>query len=334
MSPTPLTRLMRTMALGLLGIALSACSPTPVPPESLVFADPDQPMAGLVYIAEANGYFRDENLTLTYRKFTSGRDAIASVLAGQADVGVATEFPLARNILEGRDLNILAAIYSTHRNAALVGRVDRGIGKGADLKGKRIGVAPHTNTDYMLSLLLTEAGLSDAAVTRVAVKPERMAQALAEGEVDAVVIWSPHVAHAEARFAEGATARLHATGYTELALLGARPQVLAAKTEAFARLLRALVRAEDYAVEHRTDALRMLTRHLGPDQEADLRRAWPAMKLQARLSNLMLAALDDEATWLAARMTHNPVVPDFRARLSPRFLEATRPQAVTLTEAN
>lgn len=322
------------VAIALLAASLSACAPKAVPPETLVFADPGQPMAGLVYIAEAKGYFRDEHLTLTHRPYTSGRDAIAGVLAGEADVGVATEFPLAKNILEGRELNILATIYHANDNAVLVGRKDRGIHRGADLKGKRIGVTPHTNADYVLSLLLTEAGLNDAAVTRVAVPPERMAQTLAAGEVDAVVTWSPHVARTEARFAEGATVRLHATGYSELALLGARPRVLASRAEAFRRLLRALVRAEDDVADHEAEALRLLARHLGPGQEADLRRAWPTMRLQVRLSNLMRAALEAEADWLAVRATPALAVPDFRARISPQFLEAIRPQAVTLVETN
>lgn len=325
-------RLIRSTALSLLMATLAACAPKAPPPETLVFADPDQPMAGLVYIAEANGYFRDENLTLTYRKFTSGRDAIASVLAGQSDVGVATEFPLARNIVEGKDLRIIGTLYRSSENAALVGRKERGILRNTDLKGKRIGVAPHTNTDYMLSLLLTEAGLTDADVVRVTLKPEQMADALAEGQVDAVVTWSPHVAHAEARFAAGATILLRASAYTELSLLGARPQVLATKAEAFNRLLRALVRAEDDVATDRPRALHSLIAHLGAAQEADLRRAWPAMRHQVRLDNLMLAALDAEAAWLIARTTPTAAAPEFRARISPQFLEAARPQAVTIEQ--
>jgi ABC-type nitrate/sulfonate/bicarbonate transport system substrate-binding protein len=311
-------------------LLLTACTGKSKAPESLVFADPDQPMVGLVYIAEMLGYFRDENLTLTYRKFTSGRDAINSVLAGEADVGVATEFPLAKNILDGKDLQIIGTLYRTSKNAALVGRRDRGISQIADLKGKRIGVAPNTNTDYMLSLMLAEASLADNDVQRVAFKPEQMADALAEGKVDAVVTWSPFVGHSEARFARDATVRLQSTGYTELSLLGARPQVLVQKADAFQRLMNALVRAEDYVAAHDAESLQLLSKHLGHKQETDLQRAWPALKFKVRLDNLMLAALTDEAAWLAAHSTPAAAAPDFLRRINVRFLEASRPQAVTL----
>lgn len=319
------------LALFSICLLLTACSAKQKTPETLVFADPNQPMVGLVYIAEALGYFKEENLTLSYRRFTSGRDAINSVLAGQADFGVATEFPLAKNILEGKDLQIIGTLYRTSENAALIGRRDRGITQITDLQGKHIGVAPNTNTDYMLSQLLAEAGLTDDTVKRITLKPEQMADALAAGSVDAVAIWSPFVTHAEARFAQGATVRLLATGFTQLSLLGAQMQVLAQKAEAFHRLLHALVRAEDYVVNHDAEALQMLSQHLGAKQEADLRRAWPAMKFQVRLDHLMLAALTDEAGWLAARTKPKPAIPDFRSHISPQFLEAARPQAVTLT---
>lgn len=330
MRARPTVLLLLALMLSIIFMQLTACTTKSKAPETLVFADPDQPMVGLVYIAEALGYFKDENLSLSYRKFTSGRDAINSVLAGEADVGVATEFPLAKNIVEGKDLHIIGTLYRTSENSALIGRRDRGISQIADLKGKRIGVAPNTNTDYMLSQMLAEAGLTDDVVLRIAFKPEQMADALAKGSVDAVAVWSPFVGHAEARFARDATVRLRATGYTELSLLGARPQALAQKSDAFQRLMNALVRAEDYVAAHDAEALQLLSKHLGHKQEADLRRAWPALKFKVRLDNLMLVALTDEAAWLAARAKPAAAIPDFHRRISAQFLEASRPQAVTL----
>ena len=134
---------------------ITACTKTQAP-EQLVFADPNQAMVSLVYIAEAQGYFRDENLSVTYKKFTSGRDAMHSVLAGEADVGVATEFPFANNLLQGKPLRILGTLYRTNLNDAVVARRDRGIQGAADLAGKRIGVTPNTNSEFMLSTMLRE----------------------------------------------------------------------------------------------------------------------------------------------------------------------------------
>jgi len=185
---------------------ITACTETQAP-EQLVFADPNQPMAALVYIAEAQGYFKDENLSLSYKKFTSGRDALRSVLAGEADVGVATEFPFASNLQQGAPLRILATLMRTNHYDALVGRRDLGIASLADLAGKRIGVAPHTNSEFMLSRMLREVAIPEDRVTRVPLKPEQMVEALARGEVDGIATWMPHIAD---RYPENA--ELHQSG--------------------------------------------------------------------------------------------------------------------------
>ena len=321
-----------TLVLLMAVTVLSACE-KPKAPEQLVFADPNQPMAALAYIAEANGYFKDENLTVTYKKFTSGRDCVNSVLGGESDVGVATEFPFANSILQGKDLRIIGTLYRTNDNAAVVARRDRGIGKAADLVGKRIGLAPNTNSDYMLSVILREAGIADDAVTRVALQPEQMADALEKGQVDAVATWAPHIVNAQARFAKDATIVLSTPAYTELSMLGARAQTIAKRKEALQRLVNALVRAEDFANAHSAEALQLVIDHMAVKQDAALRQDWPKLKFQVRLDNLLLTALANEGEWLARRARPSPAVPDYRATFAPEFLESARTQSVTVAKA-
>lgn len=321
-----------TLVLLMAVTVLSACE-KPKLPEQLVFADPSQPMASLAYIAEAKGYFKEENLTVTYKKFTSGRDCLNSVLGGESDVGVATEFPFANNILQGKDLRIIGTLYRTNDNAAVVARRDRGIGKAADLAGKRIGLAPNTNSDYMLSVILREVGIADDAVTRVAVQPEQLVDKLEQGQVDAVATWAPHVANAQARFAKDAAIVLRTLAYTELSMLGAREQTIVKKREALQRLVNALVRAEDFASAHSAEALQLVIDHMAVKQDAALRRDWPNLKFQVRLDNLLLTALTNEGEWLARRTKQSPAVPDYRATFAAEFLEAARTQSVTVAKS-
>ncbi len=308
---------------------ITACTKTQAP-EQLVFADPNQAMVSLVYIAEAQSYFRDENLSVTYKKFTSGRDAMNSVLAGEADVGVATEFPFANNLLQGKPLRILGTLYRTNHNDAVVARGDRGIQGAADLAGKRIGVTPNTNSEFMLSTILREEAIPEDKVTRVPLKPEQMADALERGEVDGIATWLPHIAAAQERFASDQTSTLRTPGYIALSLLGVRFATLAEKHEALQRLIRALVRAEDFVNAHRDEALQIVVDHLASEQPEKLQEAWPELKFQVRLDNILLTALVNEGRWLAARATPPQPVPDYQATLAPEFLEAIRPQYVTV----
>lgn len=329
----PTRRFIQMLFAPILAVLLLAGCAQPKPPEQLVFADPGNPIATLIYIAEAQGYFRDENLTLTYKQFTSGLNAMNSVLAGEADFGVAVEFPFANMLMNGKALRILCTIERTNQNAAVVARRDRGIGSAIDLNGKRVGLAPGSNSDFVLSVILREVGLPDDAATRVALKPEQMATALADGEVDAVTTWMPHSAAAQARFAADATALIRTAAYTELSPLGVRPQTLVDKREALQRLLAALVRAEDFVHEHNDAALQIVIARFGANAEAGLRQVWPGLHFTVRLDNLLLTALTNEGAWLAMRANPAMTVPDYRAAFAPEFLEAIRPQSVTVAPA-
>lgn len=312
---------------------LLACSSDKVVPETLVLADPGNPIATLVYVAEENGYFSDERLTVSYNRFTSGRDAMASVLAGKSDVGVAAISPFSNSILQGNPLRILATLYRTNLTEAVVARRDRGIDEAEDLRGKRVGLAPGTTSDYMLSLIVREVGHTDDMVTRIPLKPEQLADALERGDVDAIATWAPHVDIARSRFAPDETVLLRTPAYTSFALLGAQPETLVRKRDALQRLVNALVRAEDYIDANRDEALQLVIDHFAIENPDALRRDWPELKFQVRLDNVTLRAMVNEAAWRAQHTDPSPPVPDYRAVFVTDFLEAVRPQSVTVLNA-
>ncbi len=306
---------------------------SPVTPETLTFADPTQAMISLMYVAEERGYFAEENLRIQYVPVTSGRDALKKLLAGEVDLGAATEFPFASNLLAGQDLQILSTLYRSNVNSGVVARTDRGIASVADLRGKTVAMAPNTSTDYMLSLMLTEVGLTDQDLVRLPLRPEEMADALAQGRVDAVATWSPHLDEAQARFPGGDVVILQTLLFSEMSILGVRGEAARTKAEALRRLLRALVRAEDFINENSDLALDIVIRHLGlTGRSANaLRDDWPEYHHQARLDNFMLSALRQEAVWLASRDPTHPSIPDFRRRIDTEPLRLARPRAVIIS---
>lgn len=303
-------------------------------PEQLVFADPNNPIAALIYIAEAKGYFKDENLTLTYEKVASGRESLNSIEAGKADIALGSEFTYASDLLRGKPLRILCTVQRTNFASAIVARRDKGIATAADLRGKKVGLAPNTNSDYLLSVIAREAGVADEELTRVPVVPAEIANALEKGDVDAVATWQPNVSNAQARFAQDDVVLLRTAAYTELAVLGARPRTIVDKREALLRLIRALVRAEDFVASHGVEALEIVATRQAPKPADSMREDWPHRIFQVRLDNLMLTSIENEGTWLARRDPSPPQIPDYRAALVPEFLEAVRPELVTLTKGS
>jgi sulfonate transport system substrate-binding protein len=76
-------------------------------------------------------------------------------------------------------------------NYRIVARRSAGIGKLADLKGKRVVVPPNTSAHYHLVALLRTAGLQETDVTLVSAPATGMAAAVVRGEADAISMWEP-----------------------------------------------------------------------------------------------------------------------------------------------
>lgn len=124
----------------------AACRGRADGPRRIVVADVSGPALGLVFIAEQKGFFAGEGLAIDYQHFDLGRDALASLLRGRADVAMAYLTPVARRAFDDPRLRILTTLHHSHENTAVVARSDRGIRSVADLRGKRIGRPPGTNT--------------------------------------------------------------------------------------------------------------------------------------------------------------------------------------------
>ena len=69
---------------------------TPRTAEKLTIAMFDNPTFALVLIAQNKGYFKDENLEVTYRRIGSGISNLTDALEGNSDIGWAYETPIVR----------------------------------------------------------------------------------------------------------------------------------------------------------------------------------------------------------------------------------------------
>lgn len=312
----------------LLALLLAGCSGKA--PETLSFADIDQIGNAPVYVALAKGYFADENLSVDFQRFTSGRDALAATLSGKTDAGISYDLAVAQAVYAGQPLRILTTVHRTARYQGLVVRRDRGIETSADLRSRKVGVVPGSSSVYLLHLARLEAGLPAGDLTEVPMKPEDGPDLLASGAVDAIAIWPPNLQNALAKLPEGAGKVIYVPAYTQISMLATTPENLVNKHEALQRFMHALVRAEEFILEQDAEARALVTRHLSKQPATSIHHDWQNSHYQLRLDNLMLTALTNELTWLAGQQTPPGPVPEMAPLLAPELLAAVRPQAVTL----
>ena len=107
----------------------------------------------------------------------------------QADLAGQAETQALRISIENPNLRILMTV--TEGVYRIVARRSAGIETLADLRGKRIGAFANTSSAYFLHRMLRSAGMTEADIQFVDLRPRDMTAAILEGRVDAIAIWEP-----------------------------------------------------------------------------------------------------------------------------------------------
>lgn len=156
-----------------------------------------------LYVADANGYFEAEGITLELVPIKSGQDGVPMLASGQLDVMVAGFSAGMFNALsEGVEFTIVGSMGISpgdieNSPTALEVRqelIDDGsVSSVADLKGRKIGVAggPGATGGYLLASMLEEGGLTLNDVEVVNLSTPDQEPALTNGSVDAATPSAP-----------------------------------------------------------------------------------------------------------------------------------------------
>jgi NitT/TauT family transport system substrate-binding protein len=101
----------------------------------------------------------EESLDATPPPQAFGQRALNAVIEGKADLGTVADTPIMFAVMSGKKVAILAVIQTSNKNEAIVARLDRGIAKPSDLKGKTIGVSLGTASDFFAETILIVHGI-------------------------------------------------------------------------------------------------------------------------------------------------------------------------------
>lgn len=131
------------------------------------------------YEADANGYYEEEGLEVSILPGGPEVDPIASVVAGNAEIGMSNADAVARANEEGADLVIFAAAFQVSP-LGILSPSDAPLNTPEDLVGKKIGVP--SGDEAIHQTLLESNGVDAAEVTNVPVGFD--VAPLTSGEVD------------------------------------------------------------------------------------------------------------------------------------------------------
>ena len=224
---------------------LCSCQPEPSAPPPKELMTPVTlgvgmaPLASLAILADAEGLFAREGVTVSVRKFASGKLALDALLADEVQIATAAVTPVVFSSFKRRDFSIVAGIGTSGNDTRIIGRKDRGVAKPQNLRGRRIATQEASAVHFFLHMFLLKHGLTEKDVMIRGMVPDLFPQALARGEVDACAMREPLISRTLALLGDKAVVFEEPELYVEHYNLLVRNRSLDTRPEMVHRLLRA-----------------------------------------------------------------------------------------------
>ncbi len=285
----------------------------------------------LFLVAEEQNFFSQNGLNVTSHKYPTGAGALDGVLKGEADIVVGTtEFPFTARVLNQARISTIGSIAKSEFTY-LAARADRGINEISDLKGKTIGTTFGTIAHFYLGRFLELNGLNIQDVTLVDLKtPTEWVDAVVNGSIDAVATAQPYADLAKNGLGDNAVVWSIQSNQPLYAQAIAADDWITNNPELVTRFLKALLQAEDFTINHPSEAKAIVKNQLVLS-DAYTDKVWSQNRFSLSLDQSLLSAMQDEAQWLISnKLTNATAVPNLIDYLYTKGLTSVKPGAVNI----
>jgi NitT/TauT family transport system substrate-binding protein len=313
-----------------LGCALASCGGGSQPQtQSLTLGSSSNETDTLIFIADTQGYFKNNSLNVNIKSYQTGLAATDAVLKGDTDLSTAAEFVIAGKALASSQILEVGTI-TKFQNEYLIGRTDKGINEIKDLKGKTIGVIPGTSSQFYLGRFLELHGLSSNAVNVKALSSSNIVNSIVSGDVDAVLTWQPTINSIKAQLAGKAViwpAQNEQLKYWNV--VGSNSWVNQ-HPDTVKRFLTALNQSEIFLINHPNEVKTMIQKQM-QYSDAYIADIWPQYQFSIGLDPSLITAMNDEARWMINNnLTPEKALPDFYQNVYIDGLKAVKPESVSI----
>ncbi len=297
------------------------------PPLKLTVAVRAASDSGLIAIADEKGYFEEAGVEVSMKFFPAGLLALGAMSRGEADLATVADIALATRMVREKTIRVVASIgFSTA--SQIVARKDRFIESPSDLKGKSIGFTLDTTSDYFLYTFLLTENIPPEEIRAVPIPADRQAKALIEGEVDAVSAFDVFAYEAKKKLGEGAIAWDCQNNLGYQWVLAANESI-SQSPEPVRRFLRALIKAERFAMADEENARSIVVRKFNLDPET-VQQTWSKVRLNVSLGQSVVTSLRDYLRWKMDSEGKTGDPPDVLPYIYTGALDDVSPKSVTI----
>jgi NitT/TauT family transport system substrate-binding protein len=297
--------------------------------ETITLAAVPTELNALVYVAQVQNFFADAGLTVILRDYDSGAAAMEGMLKGEADIALAAEFPITRQVFNKQDIINIGTI-AKYENTFIVWHADSGINSIPDLKNKRIGVTLQTISEFYLGRTLEINNISIHDVTLVNTKAAEAIDALTNETADAVVTWEPWVHQIDQKLGDQAVITPAQNSQFAYWNIVTTSQWANSHGDTSRKLLKALDKSEKYVIENQDEAKAIIKEWMNFEEDF-INAIWPRYQFSITLGQSLITAMEDEARWLIDNdLTTKKHMPNFSNYIDEKPLKGIKPEAVEI----
>lgn len=299
-------------------------------PESITIGGPALEQSAFIYIAEDQGYFAKNGLNVTVMDdYPNGVVPISDMLNDKIDISVSAEYPVVTAMLGKEKLHVIGTI-DRYQNEDIIGRRDRGIQNISDLKGKRMGIPRGTICEFFLGRFLNLHGMNLSDVILMDVKASESVEAIADGDLDAIIYFQPHVYAMKDRLGDNVISWPAQSNQLMFTVMACRDEWVAEHPETITRFLKSLDQAEEYMIYHPAQSEAIVQKKLN-FSDAYMATVWPDHQFSLSLDQSLLIAMNDEGRWMIKNnLTTEKTLPYLRDYIYTKGLEEVKPEAVNI----
>lgn len=278
--------LMAVTAFGMWHLTNSRTTTSSGTPESIIIGTTPSESTALIDIADDQGYFSANGLSVQLRDYENGLEAVKDMKRGKVNISASAEYPIVLAAFNNENISIIASIDKI-QSAYLVCRKDRGIENLSDIKGKKIGVPRGTINEFYLGRILDLHDISLKDISLVDVKQSQSEDTLANGSVDSIIIRYDRIDSIEQRLGSDIVMWPAQSGYASPEVMACKDNWLSDHPETISRLIKSLNSAQEYLVNHPDEAKAILQKRLNYS-DAFMAIIWPNNQYSLSLISLSL----------------------------------------------
>ncbi|MEI7639059.1 MAG: ABC transporter substrate-binding protein [Syntrophus sp. (in: bacteria)] len=286
--------------------------------------------ATLSIIAKQQGFFLQQGIDVDIRIIESGSKAVALMLNDKLDISECTVFALVSNSFSRKDFKILTQVSTSGNSNMIVARKDKGIQKIEDLKGKKVGVLKGGFPQYVLDLMLLNAGVDHKKVRLVFDETDRLYQLLLSGKLDAVCLYGIWIEKAKNNLKDNAVL-FHDEKITHVTIVHAgKSRNFERNPDLYSKMLKAYIKAEEYVKKNPDAALKMVVDYLKLDM-VNSRKIWKPNLVHVALDQSLIKDMENLAQWqIDTGLRSNSKIPNYLEFIQFKNLMDTDQKRVTI----